>query len=291
MILMAALVWLPLRFNAIAGVAIIVLHNLSALLPVTQYVGDSRPNWLLKFLYFGSAVSLGKSGPTIVVLYVIVPWIGLMMAGYSFGAIVELPKDRRRSICLKLGTVVTVLFILLRTLDFYGDPRRWHVKPADNPTTQSSSLSPTKGITPSHPAPPLMPAVLRFLSTTKYPASLAFLLMTMGPMFLLLGVAERAAGRISAMVVTFGRVPMFYYLLHIPLIHGAVCMVSLIREGHVNPWLFANFPVAAPWPPPYQWNLGLLYAVYFICLTVLYFACKWYSSLRARNKSVWLSYL
>ena len=93
------------------------------------------------------------------------------------------------------------------------------------------------------------------------------------------------------MVVTFGRVPMFYYLLHIPLIHGAVCMVSLIREGHVNPWLFANFPIAAPWPPPYQWNLGLLYAVYFICLTVLYFACKWYSSLRARNKSVWLSYL
>ncbi len=291
MILMAALVWLPLRFNAIAGVAIIALHNLSALLPVTQYVGDSGPNWLLKFLYFGSAVSLGKSGPTIVVLYVIIPWIGLMMAGYSFGAIVELPKDRRRSICLKLGMIFTVLFILLRTLDVYGDPRPWHVKAADNPTTQSSNSSSTKTITPSRPAPPLMPAVLRFLNTTKYPASLAFLLMTIGPMFLLLGVAERAAGRISAMVVTFGRVPMFYYLLHIPLIHGAVCVVSLIREGHVNPWLFGNFPVAAAWPPPYRWNLGLLYAVYFICLTVLYFACKWYSSLRARNKSVWLSYL
>jgi hypothetical protein len=84
---------------------------------------------------------------------------------------------------------------------------------------------------------------------------------------------------------------MFYYLLHIPLIHGVACLVSLLREGYVNPWLFANHPLAAPYPPPYMWSLGLLYSVYFVCLVILYFPCKWYAGVRATRKSVWLSYL
>jgi hypothetical protein len=137
-----------------------------------------------------------------------------------------------------------------------------------------------------------MPAALSFLNTTKYPASLLFLLMTLGPMFILLAFAERWRGRLAEITATFGRVPMFYYLLHIPLIHLAACVVSLVREGHVNAWLFANHPMAAgPAPAGYTWSLGLLYAVFAVCVTLLYFPCRWYAQLRARRKSKWLSYL
>ena len=157
---------------------------------------------------------------------------------------------------------LTALFIVLRALNVYGDPHPW------------------KG------------TALSFLNTTKYPASLSFLLMTLGPMFIFLAFAEKWRGRLAQIPTTFGRVPMFYYLLHIPLIHLAACIVSLVREGHVNSWLFANHPVAAgPAPAGYTWSLGLLYAVFAVCVTMLYFPCRWFADLRARRKSKWLSYL
>lgn len=285
MILMAGLVRLPVMFNAVAGVAIVALHNVTSFFwpAIERHYANSAPNWLLKFLYFGSAVRLGESGPPIVILYVIIPWIGLMMAGYGFGRIVILPQDQRRRTCLRLGAALTLLFIVLRALDVYGDPRPWRLPAASIANASAKAAS-------ARQAPP--PAVLRFLNTTKYPASLSFLLMTIGPMIFMIGVAERLRGRIFDMVTLFGRVPMFYYLLHIPLIHAAACVVSLIREGGVNPWLVANHPMANPAPPPhYQWSLGLLYLVYFICLIVLYFPCRWYARMRTSRRSPWLSYI
>ena len=196
--------------------------------------------------------AIAGSGPPLLILYVIVPWIGVMMAGYAFGAVMTMSQERRRSICLKLGAGLTLAFILLRA----------------------------------------MPPVLAFLNTTKYPASLSFLLMTLGPMFLLLGFSESLHGGLSRIAVTYGRVPMFYYLLHIPLIHFAACIVSLIREGHINAWLFANHPLAPGRAPQgYMWSLGLLYLVYFICVVLLYFPCHWYAKQRKKRASPWLSYL
>jgi hypothetical protein len=99
-------------------------------------------------------------------------------------------------------------------------------------------------------------------------------------------------GRLVEMIRLFGRVPLFFYLLHIPLIHAAACVVSVIREGHVDAWLFINRPMANPPPPAhYPWNLGLLYLVYGICLVILYFPCRWYADVRARRKSALLSHL
>ena len=292
MILMAGLVRLPLVFNTVAGIAIVALHNVTSLFgpAIQQHYANSDPNWFLKFLYFGSAVRLGESGPPIVILYVIVPWIGLMMAGYGFGKIVMLPPDQRRRVCLRLGAALTLAFILLRGIDVYGDPRPWQIKPPAQTANAQAKAAPARpNAGPPRSAPP---AVLRFLNTTKYPASLSFLLMTIGPMIFMIGLAEGLRGRIADMVTLFGRVPMFYYLLHIPLIHAAACVVSLIREGHVDPWLFTNHPMANPAPPPnYQWSLGLLYLVYLICLVILYFPCKWYAGVRARRKSGLLSYI
>ena len=252
MILMAAIVHLPPNAIAGIGIAIVALHN------VTNFLGEPQPNWLLKVLYFG-----GELAP-LIVLYTIVPWIGVMMCGYAFGRIMELPEPRRASIALRLGVAMTIAFIVLRATGVYGDPRPW--------TTD---------------APPLM-----FLATAKYPASLQFLLMTLGPILVLLSFAERWRGRAAHVLETFGRVPFFYYLLHIPLIHAAACVVSLIREGRVNPWLFGNHPM---WPPEepegYMWSLGLLYLVCAICVVALYFPCRWFARVRGERRAAWLSYL
>ena len=268
MIIMAAAVYLPTRAVGIIGLLIIALHNVTDLFrgQLGQAFGEAGPNWLLKLLYFGGAVRVGPSGPPLLILYVIVPWIGVMMVGYAFGSLMERTPEQRRTICLRLGLAATALFVVLRALDLYGDPRRWHAMK--------------------------MPAVLAFLNTTKYPASLSFLLMTLGPMLIVLAFSERWKGRVTEAITTFGRVPMFYYLLHIPLIHLAACVVSLIREGHINPWLFGNHPLAPPQVPPgYTWNVGLLYLVFALCVTALYFPCRWYARLRATRKSAWLSYL
>ena len=259
MILMAAAVHLPTRVIGAIGVAIIALHNIASFRPWPE-----DPSTLLKFLYYGGLVNLGESGPPLFVLYVIVPWIGVMMAGYAFGQWIDTTPERRRTICLRLGIAMTALFVLLRWLDVYGDPRRWRE----------------------------IDMAFGFLATTKYPASLLFLLMTLGPMLILLALAEHWRGRIADGVSTFGRVPLFYYLLHIPVIHLAACIVSLIREGHVNAWLFGNHPMAPPpLPDGYRWSLGLLYLVFVLCVIALYFPSRWFARLRAERKSAWLSYL
>ena len=137
-----------------------------------------------------------------------------------------------------------------------------------------------------------MNPVLRMLNTAKYPASLSFLLMTLGPLFLFLPLADRMTGRFGGWLRVFGRVPLFYYLLHIPLIHLLAVGVSLLRTPAATWWLVTNHPMAPP-PPPvgYTWSLGLLYAVWAAAIVLLYFPCRWYADLKARSRSRWLSYL
>ena len=116
--------------------------------------------------------------------------------------------------------------------------------------------------------------------------------MTLGPMLMLLSFAEGWRGKLQEAIATFGRVPMFYYLLHIPLIHVAACIVSLIREHRVDAWLFANRPVAPPpVPPGYTWSLSLLYLVFALCVIALYFPCCWFAGVKKRHKKGWISYL
>jgi hypothetical protein len=137
-----------------------------------------------------------------------------------------------------------------------------------------------------------MPALLSFLNTTKYPASLSFLLMTLGPTIALIPLVDRARGALSRWITVFGRVPFFYYVLHIPLIHALALVVSKIRLGAVSPWLFTNHPMGnPPAPEGYTWSLGLLYVVWAVAIVLLYFPCRWFADLKARRKYRWLSYL
>jgi uncharacterized membrane protein len=202
------------------------------------------------------------------VLYTIIPWIGVMAAGYAFGAVVALDAARRRRFCLALGPAMIAAFLVLRGFDLYGDPRPWRR------------------------APPEFPALLAFLDTAKYPASLSFLLMTLGPMILLVPLLENARGGVARVLAVFGRVPLFYYLLHIPVIHALALVVSLVRYGEVIPWLLAGHPVMVPPAPEgWTWSLAALYAVTLVAVVILYFPCRWYWERKRRGRTAWLSYL
>jgi uncharacterized membrane protein len=279
MVLMAGLVKLPVGVVGTLGVVIIAAHNLmdSYMGKLLEGMDQNRLSGVWKLFYvgfFAGPIQLGASGPSLMVLYSIVPWIGVMAAGYAFGKIMTLEAERRKRLCLAIGLTAIGLFLVLRGFNLYGDPRPWHV-----------SVEVRNG------APP-MPALFSFLNTSKYPASLCFLLMTLGPIIALMPLLEGLTGSVSRGIEVFGRVPFFYYMLHIPLIHALALVVSKIRLGYVSPWLFTNHPMGNPEAPEgYMWSLPLLYLVWAIAITLLYFACRWFAALKARRSDWWLQYL
>jgi uncharacterized membrane protein len=279
MILMAGLVKFPLRVVAVIGIVIVAGHNLldSYVRELIPTLGNDLGSVLWKILYvsfWAGPISLGQEGPNFIVLYSIIPWVGVMAVGYAFGQILTLEQAKRDRMCLGIGLGAIPLFLMLRGFNIYGDPRPW------NPP----SMGPD--------GPQGLPAILAFLNTSKYPASLLFLLMTLGPTIALIPVLERARGAATRFIALFGRVPFFFYVLHIPLIHTLALIVSSIRLGSVSPWLFENHPMGnSPPPDGYMWSLGTLYIVWAIAIAILYPLCRWYDDFKSKRKSPWLSYL
>jgi uncharacterized membrane protein len=260
MIALAALAKLPLTAVGVIGLALIAGHNLldPHLETLVTTLGQSRASGLWKILYLGffaGPIQLWPNGPQLVVLYSLVPWVGVMAAGYAFGHVLTLEPARRNRICLKIGLGATALFFILRGFNLYGDPRPW------------SAAGPAA-------------------------ASFAFLLMTLGPTIALIPPLEHARGRLARWIQVFGRVPFFFYLLHIPLIHALALLVSKIRLGEVSPWLFTNHPMGNPRPPEgYMWSLPLLYAVWAVAVVLLYFASRWFADFKARHHTGWVRYV
>jgi uncharacterized membrane protein len=256
MILLALLIRLPWGAVTAIGAAIVGLHNLTDFMPgLREDAAGSGMAWLWTFLYFGGAV-----GP-MAVLYSIIPWIGVMALGYAFGRLFQLAPARRRTLCFAIGGGAMALFLVLRGARLYGDPRPWT-------------------------------GALEFLATNKYPASLLFLLMTLGPTIALVPLLERARGWWADALAVFGRVPFFFYLLHIPVIHLLAILVARVRTPAAIPWLFENHPMwPSDVPPGYQWSLLLLYLVFAVTIVILYVPCRWFADLKARRRDKWLSYL
>ena len=266
MILMAAIVWLPTSAIGAFGLAVIAAQNVVG--AIAHAAPQLGPLW--QVIYFGGIFSLGDGGPRVAVLYSIVPWIGVMAAGYAFGTIVVREPAERRARFLRIGLAATIAFLIAGTA--------------------------TLALNPPPPGARPMPALFRLLNQQKYPASQLFLLMTLGPTIALLPILDRASGAAQSSAVkvlaTFGRVPFFYYLLHIPTIHSAAVLVSLVREGHVNPWLFGNHPMMPPpVPPGYAWSLPLLYAVFAIVVAALYWPCAWFARVKAGHRGGLVRYL
>ena len=186
-----------------------------------------------------------------------------MAAGYAFGALLlrESIEERRR-LCLRIGLSATVLFLIGGGLTVFLNPA-----PAN-----------------------AQPMLFRLLNQQKYPASQLFLLMTLGPTIALMPLAERALGWAAGALETFGRVPMFYYLLHIPLIHVAALGVTFLREGSVHPEWYASAPFTYL-PPEHRWGLPLLYLVWAIVVAILYVLCRWFAGVKARGGGGWLRYI
>jgi uncharacterized membrane protein len=237
MVILAALAFLPPRVVGAIGVLIVVAHNA---IPNVE-----SSSWLWRVVYGGWMFEVGPL--TFVVLYTLIPWVGVMAAGYGFGEIVRLPTEQNRRLCLAIGIACVVLFVILRATGIYGDPRPWE-----------------------------RPSFLGFLNTSKYPASLQFLLMTLGPLLIALPLLENARGRVARWLATFGEVPFFFYVLHIPLIHVIAVLISVVRTPESTGWLFANHPMLPPdVPDGYRWSLWMLYLVTALVVVALYFPCRW----------------
>ena len=277
MVLMAAAVRMPIRWLGALSVVMIAGHDLLDGIRPKQFGSWA---WVWTLLHVRGGVLL----PFHIwqfVLFQIVPWVGVMGAGYAFGTVYTFEPERRRKLIARLGLGLTLAFVLLRITNLYGNPPLglggvsqgdWHIQPTVEKT------------------------VILFLDVEKYPPSLQFLLMTLGPSLLLLAWLEKrllshgASSWLASALVIFGRVPMFFYILHLYLIHAlAVVVAVLFRQPAA--WLLHGGFWVNDLPDGYGHNLPFIYLMWITAVVILYFPCRWWAGLKQRRKDWWLSYL
>ncbi len=260
MISLAAMVRVPVRAVVAIGLTMILLHNLLDGAPFTN------PLWTV--LHVPGFV---LNGPDHVVFaaYPLIPWIGVTAVGFGLGRVFDWESDRRRAFLLRLGVLLCAAFVVLRALNVYGDAAPW----APQPTRLYTALS--------------------FLNTTKYPPSLLFLLMTLGPAVLLLRAVDRRTPRALRPALVIGKVPLFYYILHFSFIHLLAVATCYARYGSFH-WMFespdlAHYPVSPP--PGWGYTLPVVYCIWAFVVAAMYPLCRWFAALKRRRSDAWLSYL
>jgi uncharacterized membrane protein len=258
MIALAGLIHLPRVALAVIALGMIALHNLLDGIHADRF-GVFGPLWNL--LHEPAFVDQPYFKGFI--LYPLIPWIGVMAAGYLFGPILTLPQSTRRRRLWTLGGAITLAFIILRAINRYGDTQPW--------SPQSSVIM----------------TVLSFLNTNKYPPSLLFLLMTLGPAITALVWFENLRGPIARILITIGRVPFFYYLLHIYVIH-AIGVFGGVLQGFEARQLCVDFFNI---PKGFGYGLAVIYPVWIAVVLLLYLPCRWFAALKSRRRDAWLSYL
>jgi len=255
MVIMAGLIYLPLPVLAVLGVGMIATHNLADSVSLDTFKHSdgslSGFGWLVSFLHI----------PHRPISYPLIPWVGVMMLGYAFAPVLLMPRTVRQWLPLGVGIASITTFVLLRSTNVYGDPGPWSI--------QRDTLY----------------SVLSFLNTHKYPPSLLYLLMTLGPALIAITVFQRSSGRLAKFFVTFGRVPLFFYLAHLYLIHGLVLIVAYWQDEDIASYLtsFARFP------EPWGVSLPMVYEVWLGVVLMLYPLCRWFAGVKARNQRRWWS--
>jgi len=259
MIVLSALVYLPDPVVTALGVVMIATHNL------LDSVQSTNPLWTI---LHSQNVILATPQHLVFVAYPLIPWVGVTAVGYGLGRIYRWPAAHRKVLLGRLGFVLMAAFFVLRGINRYGDPQHWAM--------QKSAVY----------------TVLSFLNATKYPPSLFFLLMTLGPALLCLWALDGRTPPVLRPVSIIGKVPMFYYVLHIPLIHLIAVIVCYARYGQVH-WMFESpsllqFPITAP--PRWGFSLATSYLVWVVVVLALYPLCRWFAALKQRRSDLWLSY-
>jgi uncharacterized membrane protein len=259
MIALAGLCFLGAITVGLIGLLIVVGHNTLDILSPADF-GQAAMLWTIG--HEGGQLQLFE-GVSWLVAYPLIPWIGVMALGYSFGTSVALARQQRSRLYLRTGLTLISLFIVLRVFNLYGDAALW---------SSQASLS---------------FSVLSFLNTTKYPPSLMFLLMTLGPALCVLALLEnwKSGSRVRDALLVFGRVPLFFYVLHLYLLRFTALPVS-----------FALYGAEAATPPPgpagsAMLGLGATYIAWVLAIILLYPACRWFAGVKKRRSDWWLSYL
>jgi uncharacterized membrane protein len=265
MVVLAGLIHLPTRLLAALSIAMIAGHNLF------DHVADERfgsAAWVWDIVHQQGVFRFHDA--TVLVAYPLVPWMAVMAAGYCFGAVLLWEPARRQRLLVRLGLVLSLAFILLRAWNIYGDPVRWSV--------QSSKLF----------------TILSFLNCTKYPPSLLFLLMTLGPAMVAMAWLERRQLSAANPVMVFGRVPFFFFVVHLAVIHSLAIILGLLRYGRTSFLLIPPPSMGSmrqEFPAGYGYGLWVVYMVWIGVIAILYPVCRRFAQLKQRRRDWWLSYL
>lgn len=260
-LVLSALIYLPRKLIAAIGLLLVGAHNLLDRFTVAQM---GSLGWLWMLLHQQGVLNPGGK-PAMLAIYPLIPWVGVFTAGYAFGPAMEASPQLRRRWTLAMGAGLTCFFIALRATNLYGDPSPW---------------SP-------HPQP--LASLLSFLDCEKYPPSVLFLCMTLGPAMLLLSGAGELKGPLARILITFGRVPLFFYLAHIFLLHLMAVAWAQLRFGD-SAWLFRGLPPMAK-PAGYGFGLPTIYVLWLATVAMLFPLCRWFAALKQRRRDWWLSYL
>ena len=260
MIVLGVLCRLPVIASTVFGLVLVAGHN--------ALDGVRSTNALWAVLHAPGFV-LNAPQHVVFVGYPLVPWVGVTALGYSLGQVYAWDAGRRKAFLVQLGVALSAAFVLLRAVNVYGDPSRWMPQ-------RSAAFT-----------------VLSFMNVTKYPPSLLFLLMTLGPALLLLRAMEGGAPRVLRPVLAIGKVPLFYFVVHFALLHLLAVLTCLVRYGGAH-WMFespdlGNYPFTAP--PGWGYALPGVYLMWVTVVLLMYPLCRWFAALKQRRTDVWLSYL
>lgn len=265
MVFLGLVVWLPLPVIFAIGFIIVFGHNL---LDGPEAERSGKVGFLWD-VFHRSRFSVYTLAPNRIAIFVYAlgPWAGVMMLGYCFGWLYRKSSDlvARRKTLLALGLSAIISFIILRYMNQYGDPAPWSIQKNGTYT------------------------FLSFLNTTKYPPSLLYLMMTLGPAILFLYFFEHMESRFARFFITFGRVPFFYYVLHIYLIH-MLCVITFFASGYGPKDIVSETPFLFR-PPTLGFNLWIVYGIWLVVIFLLYPICRWYDKIKTANKHWILSYL
>jgi uncharacterized membrane protein len=260
MLALSALQYLGRRACLLVGIIIVAGHNLLDPFWPANALFEQRPLWIA----LHAQMSFHAGPFQFLFIYPVLAWIGVMLVGFGASEMFELPAPRRNAVLLRTGAALTAAFVLLRAADMYGDPNPWQLQPDGATAT-----------------------VIDFLNTTKYPPSLLFLLMTLGPAVVLCALADRWTGVVKNALVTFGRVPFAFYVPHFLLIHLIAVLVGVAQGFNARQF----FTVFFFFPKGYGVGLPGVYALWAVVVVILYPLCRWVASVKARRRDWWLSYV
>ena len=260
MITLSALVRLPAFAVTAIGAVMIVGHNLF------DSLKWANPLWSI---LHSPGFVVNTPSHIVFAAYPLIPWVGVTAVGYGLGQIYGWDAGRRRAFLLRLGLALTLAFLVIRGINIYGDSSHW--------MRQKTAVF----------------TVLSFLNATKYPPSLLFLLMTLGPAMIFLCAVDRGTPRMLRPALVIGKVPLFYYMLHFPLIHLLAVITCYVLYGSAH-WMFespdlGHYPFSAP--PGWGYSLPVVYLVWALVVVTMYPLCRWFAALKQRRSDTWLSYI